>query len=58
MVWVGRGLIDHLVPTPPAMGRDTFHETRLLKTLSSLAFNTSREGASTTSLEKKNYYTF
>ena len=25
MVWVGRDLKDHLVPTPVAMGRDTFH---------------------------------
>ena len=35
---------------PPAMGRDTFHFTRLLKASSNLALNTSREGASTTSL--------
>jgi len=27
------------------MGRDTFHQTRLLKALSSLALNTAREGA-------------
>jgi len=25
MVLLGRDLKDHLVPTPPAMGRDTFH---------------------------------
>ena len=32
------------------MVRDTFHQTRLLKAPSNLALNTSREGASTTSL--------
>ena len=30
MVWVGRDLEDHLVATPPAMGRDVFHQPRLL----------------------------
>ena len=35
---------------PPAMGRDTFHQTRLLNAPSNLALNTSTEGASTTSL--------
>lgn len=30
MVWVRRDLKDHLV-VPPIMGRDMFHETRLLK---------------------------
>ncbi|NXC12410.1 MTAP2 protein, partial [Corythaeola cristata] len=35
---------------PPAMGRDTFHRTRSLKASSSLALNTSRDGASTASL--------
>jgi len=29
------------------MGRDVFHQTRLLKTLSNLALNTAREGALT-----------
>jgi len=32
------------------MGRDTFHQTRLLRAPSSLAFNTAREGAATASL--------
>jgi len=32
------------------MGRDTFHHTRLLKSPSNLASNTSREGAATASL--------
>jgi len=32
------------------MDRDTFHQTRLLKAPSSLALNTSRDGAATTSL--------
>jgi len=32
------------------MGRDTFHYTKLLKVLSSLALSTSREEASTASL--------
>jgi len=32
------------------MGRDTFHQTRLLKAPSSLASNTAREGAATASL--------
>ena len=35
---------------PPAMGRDTSHQTRLLKAPSSLAMKTSRDGASTASL--------
>ncbi|TRZ26531.1 hypothetical protein HGM15179_000556 [Zosterops borbonicus] len=35
---------------PPAMGRDTFHQTRLLRAPSSLALDTSRDGTSTTSL--------
>jgi len=30
---------------PPAMGRDVFHQTRLLRTPSSLSLNTAREGA-------------
>jgi len=48
MVSVGRVLKDHLVPTPPAMSRDIFHQTRLLR--SNLALNTAREGAATASL--------
>jgi len=34
----------------PAMGRDTFHQTRLLRAPSSLALNTATEGAVTASL--------
>jgi len=33
------------------MGRDTFHQTRLLKAPSNLALNADREGAVTASLE-------
>jgi len=35
---------------PPAMGRDTFPQTRLLKAPSNLALNRAREGAATASL--------
>jgi len=35
---------------PPAIGRDTFHQTRLLRAPSNLASNTAREGAVTASL--------
>jgi len=35
---------------PPAMSRDTFHQTRVLKALSNLALNPAREGAATASL--------
>ena len=38
------------------MGRDTFHQTRLLKALSSLALNTSREGDFYIWTEKKYDY--
>jgi len=34
----------------PATGKDTFHQTRLLKAPSKLALNTAREGESTASL--------
>jgi len=50
MVWLGRDLMDHVVPIPPAMGRDTFHPTRLIKVPFSLVLNTAKEGASTASL--------
>jgi len=49
MIWVERDLKGLLVPNP-AMGRDTFHQTRLLRAPSYLALNTAREGASTASL--------
>jgi len=35
---------------PPAMGRDTFHQTRLLRAPSNPALNTAREGAATASV--------
>jgi len=39
----------HPVP-PPAMGRDIFKEIRVLRALSNLAWNVSRDGASPTTL--------
>ena len=50
MVRVGRHLKDHVVPTPPSMSRDIFHQTRLLRAPANLALNISRVGASTASL--------
>lgn len=47
---VGRDFRDHLVPNPPPMGRDTIIETGLLRVMFNLAWNTSRVGASATSL--------
>lgn len=44
MVCAGRVFEDYLVPPHPAMGRDTFHQTRLLKAPSNLSLNTSRDG--------------
>jgi len=35
---------------PPALGRDTFHQTKLLQAPSNLALNAAREGAATASL--------
>jgi len=35
---------------PPAMGRDSFHQTRLLRAPFNLALNAAREGAATASL--------
>lgn len=46
---IGRDLKNPLVPTPAA-SRDTFHWTRVLTGPSSLAWSTSRDGASTPSL--------
>jgi len=48
MVWVGRDLIDG--SSSSVVGVDSFHQTRLLKALSNLALNTSREGAATASV--------
>jgi len=39
---VGRDLKDPSGSNPPAMSRDTFYQTRLLKAPSNLALNTSR----------------
>ena len=50
MARVERDFKDHLVPTPPALSRDVFHQTRLLRAPSNLALNTAREGAATASL--------
>jgi len=46
----GKDPIQHLVPTPLSVGRNTFLWTRLLKAPSNLALNAAREGAATTSL--------
>ena len=49
--WFGlEGTLKTILFQPPAMSRDTFHQPRLLKALSSLALNLSREGAATASL--------
>jgi len=48
MVWVGRDLIDHLVPRPLSWTGD-LPLGRLIKAPFNLALNTSREGASTSS---------
>jgi len=45
--WFGlEGTFKIISFQPPAIGRDTSLYTRLLKAPSSLAFNTSRDGAS------------
>ena len=48
--FVLEGILKTIQFQPPAMGRDTSHQNRLLKALSSLASNTCRDGASTASL--------
>jgi len=50
MVWVGVDLITSSSSIPPALGRDPFHQTRLLQAPSDLALNTAREGTATASL--------
>ena len=50
MVWGGSGPLKSPGSNPSAVGRDTSHQTRLLKAPSSLALNASRKGAFTTSL--------
>ena len=49
MVWRGR-VLQIIQFQPPAVGRDTSLQTRLLTAPSSLALSASREGTSTTSL--------
>jgi len=49
MVLIRRDLTDHPVQ-PRAMGRDPFHQPRLLRAPSNLALNPAREGAATASL--------
>lgn len=46
----GMDFNHHLVPTTPDMSGDTFHSTRFLKALPSLALDNVRVGISTTSL--------
>uniref|UniRef100_A0A8C3J917 GPI-anchor transamidase component GPAA1 n=1 Tax=Calidris pygmaea TaxID=425635 RepID=A0A8C3J917_9CHAR len=48
-VWVGRDLEEHQIH-PPALGRDTSHQPRLLQAPSNLPLNPSRDGAATASL--------
>jgi len=50
MLWVGRDLSSSSSPAPLAMGRDSFHQTRLLTAPSNLALNIAGEGAATASL--------
>lgn len=51
MAWVRRDLKEH--PVPPAMGKDTFLWTTLLRVPLSLALNTSRDGEPATSLRNR-----
>jgi len=44
---------DNLVQPLHAMGRDTFHQIRLLKAPSNLTLNTSNDGASRISMGKR-----
>ena len=49
--WFGlEGTLKIIWFQPPAMGRDTFHQPRLLRAPSNLALSTAREGAATASL--------
>ena len=49
--WFGlKGPYRSCSSNTPAMGRDTFHQTRFLKAPSNLAFNISREGTAIASL--------
>jgi len=44
MFWVGREKVFR-GPTPPAVSRDIFNQTRLLRALSYLTLNISKDGA-------------
>lgn len=50
MVYVGRDLKDHLVPTPLPWGGTPRTRTSFLRAPSSLVYNTDRDRASATSL--------
>jgi len=45
-----KGPLEVIQPNTPAVSRDIFNYTRLLRAPSNLALNVSRDGASTTSL--------
>ena len=45
----GKGPLEAIQPNPPATSRDIFNWIRLLRAPSNLAWNVSRDGASTTS---------
>jgi len=47
-----KGPLEVIYPSLPEVSRDIFNQTRLLRALSNLALNVSRDGASTTSLGK------
>ena len=46
----GKGPLEAIESNPPAVSRDIFNQTRLLRAPSNLAFIVSRDGAATTSL--------
>jgi len=49
--WFGlEGTLKLISFQPPAMGRDPFHQPRVLKAPSNLALNPAREGAAAASL--------
>lgn len=50
MVWPGRDIKNHRVPAP-AVGKDNFHQTELLRAPFNLALNSSRDGESTAGLD-------
>jgi len=48
--WGWKGPLKVIYFNPPTMSRDIYHYIRLLRALSNLTLNVSRDGASTTSL--------